>query len=354
MILNMKKRISLIGCILIACFTVTIVNSSIALAEEENPLSRADAKLVHGVYTEYFKREGINYIPVASQYENKNLDYSCNTNREPYPGIKPSNGFRVSETAYMKVSGTGTYMFSTSSSGNVQVYINDVLVQPTYPYVSLQDGQIVKIKVISSFPTSASSNAGQYRTDLYWKSPANGLNSPVQRIPQELLYTTPDLLGVDVVVPDKLVHGVFTEYEKRQGQTISFIPVASQFEDSTLDFSCQYNEQPYPGIDPASGFQVKKTAYIKLTDTGNYRFASSGSIIPQVYINDVLVQETYPMYLQAGQIIKVKVVAPFYGPSQVSPTRYSYDLRWSTPSSPVPYKLIPQELLYTTPDLNGV
>lgn len=354
MILDIKKRISLIGCVLIACFALIMINSSIALAEEGNPQNRADAKLVHGVYTEYFRREGINYIPVASQYENKNLDYSCSTNREPYPGINPNNGFRVSETAYMKISATGNYMFMTSSSGGTQVYINDVLVQPAYPYVSLQEGQIVKIRVISTFATLAASNAGQFRTDFYWKSPATGLNYPAQRIPQELLYTTPDLIGSDVVVPDKLVHGVFTEYERRQAQTINFISVASQFEDSTLDFSCQYNQQPYPGINPATGFQVKKTAYIKLTETGSYKFYATGSIIPQIYVNDVIVQNGYPTYLQAGQIIKVKVVAPFYAPSQVSPTRYYYDLMWSTPSNPLPYKLIPQELLYTTPDLNGV
>lgn len=346
----MKNRILLIGGILIACFTLTIVNSSVALAEEENPLNRADAKLVHGVYTEYFKKEGINYIPVASQYENKTLDFEVSTNKEPYPGINPNNGFRVSKTAYIKISGTGMHMFSTSSSGVTQVYVNDVLLQPTYPYVNLQAGQIVKIKVISTFPTSAQASAGQYVTGFYWKNPEIGLGSPVQRIPQALLYTTPDLLGVDVVVPDKLVHGVFTEYEKRQGN--SFIPVASQYEDSTLDVSIQWNEQPYPGIDPAAGFQVKKTAYIKLTDTGSYRFSSSSTTVPQIYVNDVLVQNAYPVYLQAGQIIKVKVVAPFYGPSQTA--KYVYDLYWSTPSSPLPYKLIPQELLYTTPDLNGV
>lgn len=354
MISYMKKSCLIIGSILIACLLLITVNSGMASAEEGNSLNRAEAKLVHGVYTEYFRREGINYIPVASQFENKNLDFACATNKEPYPGLNPNNGFRVSETAYLKISGTGKYMFLTSSSGATQIYIDDVLVQPNNPYVSLQTGQIIKVRVISSFPTAAQSNGGQFVTDLYWKNPAIGLTGRAEHIPQELLYTTPDLGGADIVAPDKLVHGVFTEYERRQGTTANFIPVASQFEDSSLDFTCRYNQQPYPGIDPASGFQVKKTAYIKLTDTGSYRFNATGSTTPQVYINDVIVQKGNPIYLQAGQIIKVKVVAPFYAPSQLSPARYYYDLFWSTPSSPLPYKLIPQELLYTTPDLSGV
>lgn len=352
MVLKIRKKIPLIICVLIACFALISINSSVASADEGNSLTRANGKLVHGVYTEYFRREGINYIPVASQYENSNLDFSCSVIREPYPGINPNNGFRVSKTAYMKLSGSGTYMFMSSTTGNTQVYVNDVLVQPTYPYVNLQAGQIIKIKVISNFPTNAQSKNGQFVTDFYWRSPEIGLNSPPQFIAQELLYTTPDLQGVDIVVPDKFVHGVFTEYERRQSPAGTFIPVASQFEDGTLDFRCQYNKQPYPGIDPAAGFRVQKTAYIKLTDTGTYRFYSASSmVIPQIYVNDVLVQNTYPVYLQAGQIIKVKVVAAFHMPSA---TGYNYDLVWSTPSNPAPYKLIPQELLYTTPDLNGV
>ncbi|MGX7245954.1 PA14 domain-containing protein [Enterococcus quebecensis] len=352
MISNMKKRFLAISGVLLACLVFISINSSVASAEEGNS-SRADTKLVHGVYSEYFRREGNNYIPVASQYENKNLDFACSINKEPYPGINPNNGFRVSETAYIKISNTGMYMFSASSSGNAQVYINDMLLQANYPYVSLQAGQIVKVKVVSTFPTSAQSSFGQYVTNVYWRVPS-GVIGPAVAIPQELLYTTPDLLGADVVVPDKLVHGVFTEYEKRQGLTTSFIPVASQYEDSTLDFTCQANAQPYPGIDPAAGFQVKKTAYIKLTDTGSYRFTSSGSAVVQIHVNDVIVQPGSPLYFQAGQIIKVKVVAPFYSSGQASTGRYYYDLFWSTPSNPLPYKLIPQELLYTTPDLLGV
>ncbi|MEI5995027.1 hypothetical protein A5880_002617 [Enterococcus sp. 4G2_DIV0659] len=352
-----KNNIFKISLFLIACFAVMInVNSVSAeeLVKNNDSLIKADAKIVHGTFTEYFRKDGVNYIPVASQYENTTLDFEGATNREPYPGINPNNGFRVQKTAYIKLSDTGTYRFLTSSSGATQIYVNDTLISPTYPYIYLQAGQVIKVKVVHTFPSMASSSSnGQYLTSVYWNVPSAPLVS--QLIPKELLYTTEDLAGADIVAPDKLIHGVFTEYERRQGLTTNFIPVASQYEDATLDFSCIYNKQPYPGIDPAAGFQVKKTAYIKLTETGSYKFYATGSAQVQVYINDVIVQNATPIYLQAGQIIKVKTVAPFYSAAQASTGRYYYDLMWTTPSMYLnPYALIPKELLYTTPDLQGI
>lgn len=361
--LKMKKFFLMGAMILLACSSILMSQSNFASAagiqKAETQTSRVTGKLVHGTFTEYFKRDGVSYTPVASQYENTDLNFSCPTNREPYPGLNPNTGFRVAKTAYIKINETGTYRFYASSSGNAQVYIDDMLVQ-SYAPVYLQTGQIVKVKVVNSFPTMDSARQGVYSTDLYWSTPsiASGVIQPYRLIPQESIYTTPDLQGVDTEVPDKLVHGVFTEYAKRQDNlTLNFIPVASRYENATLDFSCAANKEPYPGINPSAGFQIKKTAYIKLTETGTYRFYSTGSAQVQIYVDDTLVQNTAPLYLQAGQIIKVKAVAPYYTASQASTGRYYYDLRWLTPSAASsfkPYALIPQELLYTTPDLNGV
>lgn len=362
--LKTMKKIFLTGLmVLLTCSSLLVVQGKSASAaggqKAGSQVPSASAKLVHGTFTEYFKRVGINYTPVASQYENTDLNFSCSTNREPYPGLNPNTGFRVAKTAYIKIEETGTYRFHGSSSGGAEVYVNDMLVQ-SYAPVYLQTGQIVKVKVVNSFPTMSSSKQGVYSTDLYWSTPSaiSGAIQPYRLIPQENIYTTPDLKGVDIEAPDKLVHGVFTEYEKRQSNvSLNFIPVASRYENATLDFSCAANKEPYPGINPSAGFQIKKTAYIKLTETGTYRFYATGSTQVQVYVDDSLVQNTAPLYLQAGQIIKVKTVAPYYTASQASTGRYFYDLRWLTPSAASsfkPYALIPQELLYTTPDLNGV
>lgn len=158
--------------------------------------------------------------------------------------------------------------------------------------------------------------------------------------------------GIDAEFDETLVHGVFAEYEKRSKVAMnSYDLYASQYEDTTLDFSCVAGKEPYPDLNPTEGFRVKKTAYVKIEESGTYRFNTSNNA--KLYIDEILIQNpSVGLYLEEEQVIKIKVVSNGFGGNTSG--RYFYDVYWMTPDSFYKYVTIPKERLYTTFDLSGV
>lgn len=354
--INLKKGLFALSFALFVGCVATLGNYDTALAESNETNLRASGKLVNGSFTEYYQKSGTSLVSVGSQYERGNLDFESSNKVAPYPGLDMTKPFQVQKTGYIKAPGTGNYRFFVKTTNNGQVYVNDELVAAG-TFVRFQKGDIIKVKVVSTFPGTPNIVAGTlslYST-LYWATPASlsaGGSQVNQLVPKEIVYTTPDMQGVDTDFEETLVHGVYAEYETRSKVVLNaYDPFASQYEDSTLDFSCLVGKQPYPELDPVQGFRVKKTAYVKIEESGNYRFNTSNNA--KLYVNDNLIQNNVTtMYLEEGQVVKLKVISNGFGGS--NGTRYFYDVYWMTPESLYRYVLIPKERLYTTPDLNGV
>lgn len=352
----LKKGLFAISCTLVIGCVSTLSNYDTALAESNATNLRVSGKLVNGSFTEYYQRSGASLVSVGSQYERGNLDFESSNKVAPFQGLDMTKPFQVHKTGYIQAPGTGNYRFFVQTANGGQVYVNDELVAAG-KLTRFQKGDIIKVKVISNFPGTPSTAAAtiSLNSTLYWATPASlstGGSQANQQVQKEIVYTTPDMQGVDTEFDETLVHGVYAEYETRS-KTVSnaYDPFASQYEDTTLDFSCLAGKQPYPELNPVQGFRVKKTAYVKIEESGTYRFNTSNNA--KLYVNDNLVQNnSTAMYFDEGKIVKLKVISNGYGGS--SGTRYYYDVYWMTPDSIYKYVSIPKDRLYTTPDLNGV
>ncbi|ANZ98902.1 hypothetical protein BFC22_01775 [Carnobacterium divergens] len=346
----MKKQLSIIGILLAALLFLSIpTKSDQAFAADSN--TRATTKLVHGVHTTYQKRnvQTNQWENFMSLYESKTLDSSYRST-EPYPGLGLRN-FKIIKTAYISITETGYYSFKTSGNLGMTLMIND---SPNYGTpIYLNAGQVAKIKFESWDSGQIIDPTSGLYSHIQWITPSMRPTTNYASIPLEKLYTTPDLQGVEVETPEKLVNGVHSVYQKRNTQSGQWDNFVSVYEAKTLDSSYRLTE-PYPNLGYRN-FKIIKTAYIPITESGTYSFSMTGNLGYNLMVNDLPNYGT-PLYLNAGQVAKVKYEVWDIG--QINdPTFGLYShIKWITPSmrpttTPV---FIPLEKLYTTPDLQGV
>lgn len=347
---KMKKQFSIIGILLAAVLFLCIpTKSDQALAADSS--TRATSKLVHGVHTTYQKRDSFTnqWSDFAKEYEASTLNSSYRST-EPYPGLGLRN-FKIIKTTYLSITESGNYNFKTYGNLGMSLMIND---SPNYGTpIYLSAGQIVKIKFESwDIGQVINPTLGLY-SHIEWISPSMRPTTSFAAIPIEKLYTTPDLQGITVEKPNKLVNGVHSIYQKRNVQSGQWEHFAAAYEAKTLDSSYRLVE-PYPGLG-LRNYKIIKTAYIPITESGTYNFSMTGNLGNSLMIND---SPNYglPLYLSAGQVMKVKYEVWDIG--QINdPTFGLYShIKWITPSmrpTTTP-TFIPIEKLFTTPDLQGV
>ncbi|MBC2258921.1 toxin Cry1Ac domain D-VI-related protein, partial [Listeria booriae] len=256
------------------------------------------------------------------------------TNLEPYPGLGTTN-YKISKTAFVVMPVTGTYHLATKGDDRTSVYIDGVKTLSTGSYGAsnwksighFNAGDIVEIQY------NLDQDGGSAYMELTWSKPNLVLENPDSKpIQVPFSNTYPTREKADQAVAKMKDHGVLTEYYDGTASNI-FKGQAVEPESFTKHYG---SFQPYPGLG-SDYYTVKKTGYIYISETGNYRFNGGGDTTYTLAVDGVEViknlkvpnfAETGNIYLTKGTTIKLEQTL-----ANESGIGYS-SLRWSTPSQP--------------------
>ncbi|KGL37333.1 immunoglobulin-like domain-containing protein [Listeria sp. SHR_NRA_18] len=287
----------------------------------------------NGVKAEYTKI--INRSPwqanlIGSAYVEKAFSESFGTS-EPFPGLGNTN-YSIKKTGYVVIPVSGQYNLKTQGDDRTSVSINGELQLVTGAYNAsnwksmgyLHGGDIVEIS------QTVEQDAGVAYTLLSWGMPNLTTENPDnnwKEVPLSNTYPTRE--QAELASAEMKKHGVMTEYYDGTTTTI--------FKGQTVEhesFTKHYGTfEPYPGLG-TDYYTVKKTGYIYISETGNYRFNGGGDDIYTLAIDgrEVIKNLRYPnlaetgdLYLEKGTTIKIEqTVANEKGPGASS-------LKWKTP-----------------------
>ncbi|MBC1945771.1 hypothetical protein HCA00_11790, partial [Listeria booriae] len=253
-------------------------------------------------------------------------------NSEPFPGLGNSN-YEISKTAFIVIPVTGPYNLTTKGDDRTAVYINGVKTLSTSAYNRsdwknighFNAGDIVEIQQVLD------QDGGTSYMSLTWAMPNLVFENPDPQVKDVPLSSTfPTREKAEQAAAKMKDHGVLTEYYDGTSSNI-FKGQAVEPESFTKHYG---SFEPFPGLGNTF-YTVKKTGYIYISETGNYRFNGIGDDYYTLAIDGVEViknikypnfAETGNIYLTKGTTIKLEqTIANENGIGSSS-------LRWSTPS----------------------
>ncbi|MBC1212181.1 hypothetical protein HB815_14740, partial [Listeria booriae] len=253
-------------------------------------------------------------------------------NSEPFPGLGNSN-YEISKTAFVVIPVTGPYNLTTKGDDRTAVYINGVKTLSTSAYNRsdwknighFNAGDIVEIQQVLD------QDGGTSYMSLTWAMPNLVFENPDPQVKDVPLSSTfPTREKAEQAAAKMKDHGVLTEYYDGTSSNI-FKGQAVEPESFTKHYG---SFEPFPGLGNTF-YTVKKTGYIYISETGNYRFNGIGDDYYTLAIDGVEViknikypnfAETGNIYLTKGTTIKLEqTIANENGIGSSS-------LRWSTPS----------------------
>lgn len=287
----------------------------------------------NGVKAEYTKI--INRSPwqanlIGSAYVEKTFSEGFGTS-EPFPGLGNTN-YSIKKTGYVVIPVSGQYNFKTQGDDRTSVSINGELQLVTGSSNASQwkkvghfhGGDIVEIS------QTVEQDAGSAYTLLTWGMPNLKMENPDgQEKDVPLSNTYPTREQAEQAAAEMKKYGVMTEYYDGVTSTV-FKGQAIEPESFTKHYG---TFEPYPGLG-SDYYTVKKTGYIYISETGNYRFNGGGDDIYTLAIDgrEVIKNLRYPnfaetgdIYLEKGTTIKIEQTMANEGTSGYS------SLKWKTP-----------------------
>ncbi|MBC6316819.1 PA14 domain-containing protein, partial [Listeria grandensis] len=300
------------------------------------PVANAQVTIQNGVkaeYTQIIKTNPWQGNLVGTEYVAKTFSEDFGTN-EPFPGVGKTN-YSVTKTAFVVIPVSGQYNFKTQGDDRTSVKINGVQKLATGAYNATDDknvgyfhgGDVVEISQTMENDGSLGFMA------LKWGMPNLILENPDgQRNDIPLSSTFPTREQAEQAAAKMKDHGVLTEYFDG---TSSNVFKGQEIEPES--FTKHYGStEPYPGVG-TTDYTVKKTGYIYISETGNYRFNGGGddSYTLAVDGKELIKSLKYPNYAETGSIYLEKGATIKIEQTLVNEGREGYaSLRWTTPSQP--------------------
>ncbi|MBC1459236.1 toxin Cry1Ac domain D-VI-related protein, partial [Listeria newyorkensis] len=340
----MKKQNKMISKVSKVMVAGTIVFSSLGtipfntLAAEATGAQATNAQVTiqNGVkveYTQVIKTNPWQGNLVGTEYVAKTFSEDFGTN-EPFLGLGKTN-YSITKTAFVVIPVSGQYNFRTQGDDRTTVKINGVQKLATGAYNATDDknvgyfhgGDIIEVSQTMENDGSIGFMA------LKWGMPNLILENPDgQRKDIPLSSTFPTREQAEQAAAKMKDYGVLTEYFDGTSSNV-FKGQIVEPESFTKHYG---STEPYPGVG-TTDYTVKKTGYIYISETGNYRFNGGGDDYYTLTIDgkELIKSLKYPNYAETGNIYLEKGSTIKIEQTFVNEAGEGYSsLRWTTPSQP--------------------
>ncbi|MBC2024849.1 toxin Cry1Ac domain D-VI-related protein [Listeria booriae] len=251
---------------------------------------------------------------------------------EPFPGLGNQN-YSILKEGFVVIPVSGQYLFSAQADDQTTVTINETDRLSTTAYTQVAEkrfghfhgGDVVAItQIMDQF-------AGVASMSLKWNMPNLVLSNPDgRRLDVPLSNTYPTREQAEQAALEMKKHGVLTEYYDGTTTTV-FKGQAVEPESFTKHYG---TFEPYPGLG-SDYYTVKKTGYIYISETGNYRFEGGGDDIYSLAIDgkEIIKNLNFPNYAQTGNIYLEKGATIKIEQTISNNQNIGYaSLKWTTPS----------------------
>ncbi|MBC1565975.1 toxin Cry1Ac domain D-VI-related protein [Listeria booriae] len=314
----------------------TIPFNTLAADVTGTQATNAQVTIQNGVkaeYTQIIKTNPWQGNLVGTEYVAKTFSEDFGTN-EPFPGVGKTN-YSVTKTAFVVIPVSGQYNFRTQGDDRTSVKINGVQKLATSAYNATDDknlgyfhgGDVVEISQTMENDGSLGFMA------LKWGMPNLILENPDgQRKDIPLASTFPTREQAEQAAAKMKNYGVLTEYYDGTASNV-FKGQVVEPESFTKHYG---STEPYPGVG-TTDYAVKKTGYIYISETGNYRFNGGGDDYYSLSIDgkELIKNLKYPNYAETGSIYLEKGATIKIEQTFVNEGGEGYaSLRWTTPSQP--------------------
>ncbi|MBC6316661.1 toxin Cry1Ac domain D-VI-related protein, partial [Listeria grandensis] len=314
----------------------TIPFNTLAADVKATQVANEQITIQNGVkaeYTQIIKTNPWQGNLFATEYVEKKFSEDFSTN-EPFPGLGNTN-YSVQKTAFVVIPVSGAYIFWSKGDDRTSVRINGVKQLSTDNFNAVSEKNLGHFKGgdVVEISQTVDNDAGIGSMFLKWGKPNLVVENPDGiRTDIPLANTFPTREMAEQAAAKMKGHGVLTEYFDG---TSSNIFKGQEIEPES--FTKHYGtSEPYPGLG-RDYYTVKKTGYIYISETGNYRFNGGGDDYYTLVIDgkELIKSLKYPnfaetgnLYLEKGTTIKIEQTVVNEGTIGFS------SLRWMTPSQP--------------------
>ncbi|CAM4095793.1 hypothetical protein HCA64_14145 [Listeria booriae] len=304
--------------------------TGVTATQEENE----KVTIQHGVKAAYTKI--INKSPwqgdlLGSVYVEKTFSENFGTS-VPFPGLGNTD-YSVYKTGYVVIPVSGQYIFRSAGDDRTSVMIDGVKKLATDAYNAVDDRTIGHFHggdVVEIIQT-VDQDGGVASMSLQWNMPNLVLTNPDgRRLDVPLSSTYPTREQAEQAAAEMKKHGVMTEYYDGVTSTV-FKGQAIEPESFTKHYG---TFEPYPGLG-SDYYTVKKTGYIYISETGNYRFEGGADDIYSLAIDgkEIIKNLNYPNFAQTGNIYLEKGATIKIEQTMANNQSAGYSsLKWTTPS----------------------